>query len=165
MRIVLHALLLLGLFFFARWFMGIGLGGPYIPVRKRDIADALDLISLSPQDVAIDLGSGDGRILRAAVESGARVVGYELNPFLVWFSRFRLRMFKDRARIYRKNLLQADLHEVTIIFSFQITSLMPKIAHMIHERAKPGTKLLSFAFDVPGMKPVAQKGIVKLYTI
>lgn len=40
----------------------------------------------APKRVA-DLGSGDGRIVIALAEQGFPSCGYELNPWLVWYSR------------------------------------------------------------------------------
>lgn len=165
MHFLFNLLLLILLFLFARWFVGFGVGAPFLPIRKRDIQDAFSLVNISAQDVVFDLGSGDGRILVEAAKRGARVVGYEINPFLVWISRFRLRQFRNRAQIHRKNLLHADLKDATIIFIFGIEKLMPKIAKMIEGRAKPGLQIVSFAFDLPGFKSVAEKGIVKVYKL
>ncbi|XP_069586510.1 ATP synthase subunit C lysine N-methyltransferase isoform X3 [Ranitomeya imitator] len=36
----------------------------------------------------VDIGSGDGRIVIAAAKKGFQAVGYELNPWLVWYSRY-----------------------------------------------------------------------------
>lgn len=154
--------LILALFFFARWFVGWGVGAPYLPIRARDIQDAFTLVSLSDQDVVVDLGSGDGRILLAAVERGARVIGYELNPFLAWISRWRLRRFGSRAVICRKDLRRADLSSASVVFIFGITSLMPAVTSLIQSQTQP-LQIVSFAFDLPGLTPVAHKGIATLY--
>ena len=36
----------------------------------------------------VDFGSGDGRLVKAAASRGMSAVGYELNPYLVCWSRF-----------------------------------------------------------------------------
>lgn len=164
MRIFINLLLLAALFLFARWFVGFGVGAPFLPIRKRDIQDAFSLVEISAHDTIIDLGSGDGRILVQAAKRSARVIGYEINPFLVWFSRLRLRQFGKRATIFNKNLLQADLKEATVIFIFGIEKLMPKIAQLIKTQGRAELKIISFAFDLPGMNVIAEKGITKLYT-
>lgn len=149
---------------FARWFAGVGIGAPYVPARRRDIKDAIALAHIGADDIVIDLGSGDGCILEAAAMQGARVIGYELNPFLVWYSRFRLRRFGDRAVVYRNDLFTADLKEPTIIFLFQITHIMPRIAQKL-QREKPSGRIISFVFDLPGFRCVAEKGVVKEFSL
>jgi hypothetical protein len=75
--------------------IGIGVlvnGAPFVPTRKKWIDDAMKLAGVGPGDVVVDLGSGDGAFLSAALEHGARrVVGYEINPWLVVWSRLKLR--------------------------------------------------------------------------
>jgi hypothetical protein len=42
---------------------------------------------LPPGKLVADLGSGDGRLVIALAKSGLKATGYELNPWLVWYSR------------------------------------------------------------------------------
>ena len=67
-------------------------GAPYVPSKPREVKRAFTkLYKLSAKDVMVDIGSGDGLVLRAARRQGARAVGYEINPVLVliakWMSR------------------------------------------------------------------------------
>jgi len=163
MDLITSSLVLVAALLFARYFGGLGVGAPFLPIRRNDIRDALTLVEIGPQDVVVDLGSGDGRVLEAAAERGARVVGYEINPLLVWISRRRLRRFGERVQVFRKNLLAADLSHATVVFIFGIDKLMPKIRRMLEERGQPGLKIVSFVFNFPGWQPVTQQGVAKLY--
>jgi len=156
-------LLLFVLVFFLRYFLGVGIGAPWLPLRRRDIPDGFALIDITSADTVIDLGSGDGRLLVEAAKRGATVIGYELNPFLVWWSQSKLLPYGNRATVYRKNLLDADLSQATVIYIFGITSIMPLIAKKLMEECRPSTKIISFAFELPGWKPFQQKGIAMLY--
>ncbi|MGE5327872.1 MAG: hypothetical protein ACM3KH_00905, partial [Thiobacillus sp.] len=63
-------------------------GAPYVPSRPSFIRQAFDeLYSLSDKDVLVDIGSGDGSVLREASRRGSRAVGYEINPLLVILSK------------------------------------------------------------------------------
>lgn len=157
-------LLIAVLVFFTRYFLGVGLGAPWLPLRRRDIPDGFALVDINSNDTVIDLGSGDGRLLVEAAKRGATVIGYELNPFLVWWSLHRLKPYSLQSTVYRKNLLDADLSQATVIYIFGITSIMPHIAKKLTAECRPGTKIISFAFELPGWKPVDQKGIAMLYT-
>lgn len=162
----LGLIILLGvLWFILRYFVGLGIGAPWLPVRKRDISDAFSSLELNPDDVVFDLGSGDGRLLVAAAERGASVVGYELNPILVAYSRWRLDRFGSRAVVHQKNLLDADLGRADIIFVFGITEIMPKLAEKIRKECRSGTKIISFAFELPGFEVKVRRGIVLIYCI
>ena len=59
------------------------MGAPYLPSHRRDVARAFDeLYPLSSSDVLLDIGSGDGVVLRQASKRGARAIGYEIHPLL-----------------------------------------------------------------------------------
>ncbi len=153
------------LFLLARWFGGMGVGAPWLPVRKQDIEAALQLVEIQPTDTVVDLGSGDGRLLIAAAEKGATAIGYELNPFMVWLSRVRLKRFGTRAIVHQKNLLLADLSQATVIYIFGIDSIMPKIVAKLQREARPEARILSFAFSLEGLREIGKRGIARLYTI
>ncbi|MCR4256312.1 MAG: class I SAM-dependent methyltransferase [Candidatus Uhrbacteria bacterium] len=157
------ALFLVAIFLFARWFVGVGIGAPWLPVRAQDIEAAFRLVDVGPEDVVIDLGSGDGRLLIEAAKRGAHVVGYELNPFMAWLSRARLKPFKDRAEIHRKNLLKADLSRATVIFIFGMGTIMPAVAEKLRREARPAVRIVSFAFEMPGWTYEEKDGIALKY--
>jgi hypothetical protein len=153
------------LFLFARYFGGMGIGAPYLPVRKQDIEAAFKLVDLGSQDVVIDLGSGDGRLLVESANRGARVIGYELNPILCAISMFRLRRFRSQAEVHRRNLLSADVSQATVIFIFGFAWIMPLVADQLKKEARREVKIISFAYELPGFVEIKKEGIARLYRI
>ena len=70
-------------------------GAPYVPSHRHDVQQALTkLYRLGAEDCLVDMGSGDGVVLKVARQQGARAFGVELNPLLVLLSRWRLAMPK-----------------------------------------------------------------------
>ncbi|OCT57205.1 hypothetical protein XELAEV_18003849mg [Xenopus laevis] len=61
---------------------------PYVPATTTQVKNVLKMLR-SRTGIVVDIGSGDGRIVIAAAKEGFQAVGYELNPWLVWYSRFR----------------------------------------------------------------------------
>ena len=58
-------------------------GAPYVPTRPEIMERMLKVAQIGPDDVVVDLGSGDGRLVIAAMEAGAkRSMGYEIHPGL-----------------------------------------------------------------------------------
>src|SRR5688572_13395360 len=59
----------------------------WVPTPPQLVEKMLDMAAVTPQDVVMDLGSGDGRNIIAAAKRGARAVGVEYNPEMVALSQ------------------------------------------------------------------------------
>src|SRR6185503_20015826 len=63
-------------------------GGPYVPTPDIVVERMLELARVRKDDLVVDLGSGDGRlVIEAARRYGARGVGVEREAQLVTFAR------------------------------------------------------------------------------
>lgn len=151
---------------------GILFGAPFVPTRKIWIKDALDLAKIDGDDVVVDLGSGDGAVLIAAVKRGARrAIGYEVNPLLALWSRLRARLAglnHCEIRVQMADFFHAKLPaDVTVIYLFQVDRAMKKIPNFIREnRVDIKTKQLRvvcFGFALPGEKVVRTNNGMRLY--
>ncbi len=68
---------------------------PFVPASDAQVRNVVRALQLAAPKAAprpgarrfVDLGSGDGRIVLAAGKHGLPGVGYELNPWLVLYSR------------------------------------------------------------------------------
>src|SRR5687767_13310201 len=58
----------------------------WVPTPESLVEKMLDMAAVTPKDVVMDLGSGDGRNVIAAARRGARAVGFEFNPEMVALS-------------------------------------------------------------------------------
>lgn len=135
-------------------------GAPYLPTLKKQIKVALDLAELKPGQTLLELGSGDGRVMRAAAERGFRVVGYELNPLLVVFSKIITWRYRTLVKIHWQNFLSAKWAPADAIFIFGVARIMPKVDELVVTKAKKPVRLVSFTFQIPGKKPVkAHEGL------
>uniref|UniRef100_A0A2K6EYK1 ATP synthase subunit C lysine N-methyltransferase n=2 Tax=Propithecus coquereli TaxID=379532 RepID=A0A2K6EYK1_PROCO len=61
---------------------------PFVPATTKQIENVVKMLRCRRGSL-VDIGSGDGRIVIAAAKEGFTAVGYELNPWLVWYSRYR----------------------------------------------------------------------------
>jgi len=144
-------------------------GAPFVPTRKIWIADALKLADISRNDTVVDLGSGDGAVLKCALECGAKkAIGYEINPLLALVSRIRLRKFRERAIVKTRDFFHEDLPaDTTVIYLFGVGRIMPKIARYLAKQRPKLTsrtvKVVTFGFAIPDMKMVHERKGMKLY--
>ena len=58
----------------------------WVPTPQTLVDQMLDMAKLTPQDIDMDLGSGDGRTVITAAKRGATATGIEYNPNMVKLS-------------------------------------------------------------------------------
>lgn len=123
---------------------------------RHAIADAmLQLAGVTDRDVVYDLGSGDGRIpIIAAQKYGARGMGIEIDARLVqqsWGNANDAEV-ANRVKFVQGDLFDADLSEATVVTTYLSPSIMKRLVPKLRA-LKPGTRLVSHQFDMPGWPP------------
>src|SRR5688572_23097228 len=111
--------------------MVVLVGPPYLPTLRKQLNSALDLLDLQPGQTLLELGSGDGRVLRAAAKRGLRVVGVELNPVLVLVSYLITWKYRGRVRIVWASYWGPKWPEADAIFTFMLPKYMGKLDERI----------------------------------
>jgi SAM-dependent methyltransferase len=158
MLLVVIALLLLFCFSFVLLF-----GAPYLPTMKKQRQQALDLLDLKNNQLLIELGCGDGRLLRAAAKRGIRSIGYELNPILVAVAK--VNNYKNRKLVIIKwaNYWNANLPNCDGMYVFLLDRYMQKLDTKLKQAKLKKFKLVSYAFRVPNRKYTKKLGALYLY--
>ncbi len=137
-------------------------GAPFVPTKKTQIQVALELLDLKRGQVLYDLGAGDGRVALAAAKKGIRVIGYELNILLFLLAYIRTRKYRRLVTVKLQDYWRADFTKCDGIFIFSSSHFMKRLDEKLRTSAK-GTKLASFAFEVPGKKYLRKKDGIFLY--
>ena len=143
-------------------------GAPYVPTRPEIMERMLKVAQIGPDDVVVDLGSGDGRLVIAAMEAGAkRSMGYEIHPGLTKLSNWKIRHagFEGRAIVLNHSMWKANLVDVNLVFLYQIPYAMGRIKNLLETQLAPGSRIVSHAFKIPGWEPDEVDGNVLLYKI
>jgi SAM-dependent methyltransferase len=141
-------------------------GAPYVPMLKRHIDELIAFADIKMGDRFVDLGSGDGRVVRAAARAGADALGVEINPMLFWWSRCLNLLHRTKnARIIRKNLWDVDISDCDVLSVFFISHFMGKLKEKILREMKPGTRVVSYGFRFPDWPEEAKDDKVYLYVI
>lgn len=142
-------------------------GSPYVPSHKSHIRQSFtDLYKLSSKDLLVDIGSGDGIILREASKRGARAVGYEINPLLVLLSRILSRNDKRVSVRFTDFWLSHLPDDTTVVYVFSVSRDINKLNIMIQNEAnRLGRKLylISYASKFGGKKVQKKVGAHYLY--
>lgn len=129
----------------------------YVPT-PMDVVDAmLKVAKVGKGDVVFDLGSGDGRIPIMAVEKyqAARAVGIDINPERVREAQANAKKagVEDKVRFSNQDLFEAKIGEATVVTLYLLSSLNLKLLPKLLEDLKPGTRVVSHAFDMGTWKP------------
>ncbi|MDQ3159210.1 MAG: SAM-dependent methyltransferase [bacterium] len=148
----------LGLFAFVVFF-----GAPYLPTRKEQIESSLDLLDLKKGQLLVELGSGDGRVLKAAGKRDIKAVGYEINPILVIISKIITFRYRKLVNTRWKSMWKADISQADGVYVFLLDRFMQKLDNKMKKEVKTGTKLISFAFKIKGKKISKKKKGLFLY--
>lgn len=139
-------------------------GAPYVPTLKKQQQDALKLLQLKPGQTLLELGSGDGRMLRAAAEQGIYAVGYELNPILVLVSYFVCFKYRTLISIRWGSFWGSNWPSTDGIYVFLHTRFMMRLDNkIIQEYSGKNVKVVSYAFKIPNKNIAKTKEALYLY--
>lgn len=144
-------------------------GAPYVPSRRPDVTRLFrELHPLNVRDVVVDIGSGDGVVLRVVSKLGARAVGYEIHPILVVISRFISR-HDDHVRVQLANFWRAPLpNDVTVVYTFGDARDIKKMYNRVQSevnRLDRSVVFISYAFSVPGVTVDKSDKSYNLYVV
>jgi hypothetical protein len=124
------------------------------PTPDALIQKMLDMAKVTPADLVMDLGSGDGRIVIAAAKRGARARGIEYDPDLVEYARRKAAQagVAGRAGFVKADLFEADISQATVITLFLQPDLNVKLRPKLLD-LRPGTRIVSNTFGMGDWEP------------
>lgn len=142
-------------------------GSPYLPTRKEWAKDSLEFAELDKNDFVVDLGSGDGKILRLLAKKGIRSVGYEINPFLVLLTKLSL-INNKLAKVELGNYWKINLpKETTVVYVFTIERDAFKLEKYLQKQVKlvnaKKLKVIVFGLNLPNKKPIKTTDSSQIY--
>ena len=139
--------------------------GPFVPSSRKRHKTMLDLADLTPDDTAYDLGCGDGRLVFQAAKYAKKAIGYELSIPLYLFGKIRELFNPKNAHIRYGNIWKQDYKDADVIFCYLLPKSMKRFYKEIWPKLKPGTRVISNAFQIHYVKPLKKEGRVYLYEV
>ena len=128
-------------------------GALYVSTSRAKIAAFINAVPMKADQMLVDLGCGDGRVLREAQKRyGVRTVGYEINPLA--YLKARIFSFgSNKITIRRQNFWEADLSDADVVFCYLYPDVMKRLAAQLAAKMKPGAVIVSSNFSLPGFVP------------
>lgn len=141
----------------------VAFGAPYVPTLNPRTKEALDLLALKPGQLLLELGCGDGRVLRAAAQRGIRGVGYELNPLLVIYAKLATWKYRSLVTVKWANYWRVQWPQADGIYVFLLDRYMEKLNTKIMQEQQGSVRLVSFAFTISSRRPVREQNGLFVY--
>lgn len=126
---------------------------PTLPWVRRQIIKALKAHLKKEDAHIVELGSGWGGLSCAILKAfpKARTQGFELSPFPYWFSKLRER---PNCRFTRGDIFAQDLSGYDAVVYYLSPVIAERLSEKFRQELKPGTLIVSNAFQLPGFEPI-----------
>lgn len=125
----------------------------YVPTPTEVVEAMLKLAKVGPDDVLYDLGSGDGRIpIAASKQFGIRAVGIDINPERIREANANAQAagVTGKVTFLQQDLFESDISDASVVTLYLLQSLNVKLRPKLLADLKPGTRIVSHAFDMAG---------------
>jgi len=120
---------------------------PFAATPTSVVDEMLKLAGVGPGDFVIDLGSGDGRLVLAAVSRfGAKGgFGVDIEPSLVDYANRKAVEdgVADRVKFYVRDLFVTDIKEATVVTVYLLPIAMERLQRKLQAELAPGTRVVS----------------------
>lgn len=127
----------------------------FVPTPQEVVDRMLELAKVSKDDVVYDLGCGDGRIVvTAAKKYGCKAMGFDIDPQRVEESLENVKEneVEHLVEIKEADIFELDLTPASVVTLYLLPDLNVRLIPQL-EKLKPGTRIVSHAFNMRGVKP------------
>lgn len=128
---------------------------PYVPTRQTVVDAMLKMANVTKGDIHYDLGCGDGRIVISAAKKGAIATGVDIDPQRIKEAKENANVagVSDKVTFIEGNLFDLDFSKATVLTLYLLPSVNMKLRPKILNELKPGTRIVSHAFDMGDWEP------------
>lgn len=129
-------------------------GAMFHPSASIRVKTVLDRVPMAPGERLVDIGCGDGRVLRGAKRRyGVRALGFEVNPLAYLLARLRT-LGMSGVEVRYADFWKAGLDEADIVFCYLFPDVMKRLAEKLETELRSGARVISCNFPLPGWTPL-----------
>lgn len=130
--------------------------GLYVATPQTIVDAMLDLADVSAADYVIDLGSGDGRIVRTAARRlRASGMGVEIDDTLVALAKDAAikEGVATSAQFISHDLWTFDTSRASVVTVYLLPRALPRLKQKLLGELKPGTRIVAHDYPFPDWVP------------
>lgn len=137
------------------------LGGsivPFVPTRSEAIEMLFKLVEFNSNDIFYDLGCGDGRVVVEVLKRTDVLRGVCVETRRDLLEQAIRRAYSenvlDRFVAVNGDIFEAPIGDASIVYLYLLTSVNDALKPKLSKELKPGARVVSLDFQIPGWKPV-----------
>lgn len=124
-------------------------GVPFVPLTRAKMTFLQKHVKLNQDTRVIDLGCGDGRVLRLFERQGVQnLVGYEVNLSAAIQAGLQKFFHRSKAEIHYKNFYKINLSGFNVVFCYLLPNALLPLREKFDKELRPGTKIISYDFAI-----------------
>lgn len=153
----LIVILLILIFFIFMSIYGLSLiysflmGPPFVPTKNKVVLDILKEVKFKKNGLFVELGSGDARIIRAAVKKyHLKGLAVDINGLINIWAKILSKLDKtDKNIVFKtKNILDTDLRKADYLYLFLMPNLLKKLVPKFNQELKKNVIIISHGFPI-----------------
>ena len=128
----------------------------FVPTPERAALRMLELARVGPNDLVLDLGSGDGRIaLLAATRFGARGWGVDIDAARVDQSNAEAerRGLAGRVRFEHGDATLINPREASVVTLYLFPALINRLVPILLKHLRPGARIVTYEYTLADWPP------------
>lgn len=131
------------------------MGSPYVATRRKVVLEILKEVKFKRNGLFVELGSGDGRIIRTAVKKyHLKGLAIDVNGLINLWAKILSRLDKTSQNIVFKteNIFNVDLKKADYLYLFLMPDLLKKLVSKFDHELKENTIIISHGFPLDDYK-------------
>lgn len=140
---------------------------PFYPSKIKTLNNhSKEIEELIKHKHCIDLGSGDGSVVRWFSKHGAKTSqGIEYNPFLTLYSKFLniLNPKRSSVRFINRNFFKQNYNKTEVVYMYLFPEIMEKLLPLLQKQLPSNALIISNVFKFKSIEPIQSFGKFRVY--
>lgn len=137
------------------------MGSPFVKTKSKTLDMILEEAGLKPKQLFIDLGCGDGIVVRTAVKKyKVKGIGVDINPLLIYRAKLINYLQRTpRIKFLKQNIFDADIKNADIVYMFLLPKFLVRLKSKLKNETKKSALIISHGFEIEGWEKFKIKTI------